>query len=262
MATAAKTKLKPRATHYGWKPDLPDHRDHVYSVPRHVTAVALPPSVDLRPMCPPVYDQGQLGSCTGNAIAAAIEFDRLKEKLPDWAPSRLFIYYCERWIENSIESDAGAQIRDGIKSINWKGAPKESTWPYDESKFAVCPPKAAWAEAWHHKAVGYQSVNQNLADLKGCLAEGYPIVFGFTVYDAFENEAVAQSGALDLPQLSEQIQGGHAVLIVGYDDASQRFIVRNSWGADWGQKGYFTIPYAYVTSPGLADDFWTIRLVK
>lgn len=256
------TAIKKRKLRHGWNPDLPDHRDRMYSVPAHIIAKPLPPSVDLRPGCPPVYDQGQLGSCTANAIGAAVEFDRKKEALPDWAPSRLFIYYNERVIEHTIASDAGAQIRDGVKTLNTKGACMESTWPYNENQFAAHPPTQAYTEAKQHKAVSYHSVAQSLAAIKGCLAEGYPVVFGFTVYDAFEGEAVAQSGILDLPQPSEQVQGGHAVLIVGYDDASQRFLVRNSWGVDWGQKGYFTMPYAYVTSPGLADDFWTVRVVR
>src|SRR5215510_6651839 len=121
---------------YGWVPDLPDHRDLSYSAPAQFL-MALPTSIDLTSKCPPVYDQGQLGSCTGNAIAAAVQFAREKQKLqPDFVPSRLFIYYGERVIEGSVESDSGAQIRDGIKVVAKLGAPPESDWPYDISKFA------------------------------------------------------------------------------------------------------------------------------
>jgi C1A family cysteine protease len=98
--------------------------------------------------------------------------------------------------------------------------------------------------------------------LKGCIASGYPFVFGFTVYDAFESQEVAKTGVLNMPGPKEKVQGGHAVLAVGYDDATQRFAVRNSWGKDWGIKGYFTIPYSYLTTTNLADDFWTIRILK
>lgn len=255
---------KGRKFKHGWHPSLPDHRARKYSVPRHVSAVPLPPSVDLRTtgFLPTPYDQGQLGSCTANAIAAAIEFDRKKQGLDDWTPSRLFIYYNERAMENSIASDSGAQIADGIKVINTIGACLEATWPYVEGQFAVAPPTAAITEAAEHEDVSHEQITQDIYSLKGCLAEGFPVVFGFTVYDAFESDQVAQTGVLNLPEASEQQQGGHAVLIVGYDEASQRFLVRNSWGTDWGQGGYFTMPYAYVLSPDLANDFWSVRLVK
>jgi C1A family cysteine protease len=96
--------------------------------------------------------------------------------------------------------------------------------------------------------------------MKGCLASGYPFVFGFSVYTEFESDTVATTGVLNMPSPKEKLLGGHAVIAVGYDDKTQRFIVRNSWGAKWGIKGYFTIPYAYLTDPNLAADFWTIRL--
>ncbi|HZF02651.1 MAG TPA: peptidase, partial [Methylomirabilota bacterium] len=109
-----------KTSRYGWLPDLPDQRDHLYAAPGEMLG-ALPSKIDLRAKCPPVYNQGQLGSCTANAIAAAIEFDRLKQKLDDFTPSRLFIYYNERTVEHSVDSDSGAQIRDGIKSVGKLG---------------------------------------------------------------------------------------------------------------------------------------------
>ena len=247
---------------YGWAPDLPDYRDHVYSAPVPVLT-KLPPKKDLRSGCPPVYDQGQLGSCTGNAIAGAIQFEQKKQGLTVFQPSRLFIYYNERVIENTVNSDAGAQIRDGVKSVSSLGVCPETEWPYDINKFADKPGPQAYKDATKCEAVGYQRLDSsNLMQLKGCLASGYPFVFGFTVYDAFESPEVAKSGVLNMPGPKEKVQGGHAVLCVGYDDPSQRFIVRNSWGKDWGQKGYFTIPYTYLITNNLADDFWTIRILK
>jgi C1A family cysteine protease len=247
---------------YGWLPDLPDHRDQLYAAPAEVTGV-IPAKLDLRAQCPPVYDQGQLGSCTANAIAGAIQFDRMKQKLAAvFTPSRLFIYYNERAIEHSVNSDSGAQIRDGIKSVGQQGDCPETEWPYVIAKFKAKPPKNCYADALKYKAVLYQRVTQTLSQLKGCLASGWPFVFGFTVYESFESASVAKTGHVSLPKSGEPTVGGHAVVGVGYDDAKQWFIVRNSWGAGWGMSGYFTLPYAYLTDENLASDFWTIRVVQ
>jgi len=246
---------------YGWQRDLPDHRDHVFAAPLAALG-PLSASVDLRPQCPPVYDQGQLGSCTANAIGGAIQFDRLKQKITDFIPSRLFIYYNERVIEHSVAADSGAQIRDGIKSVAQQGDCPETEWPYNLAKFKTKPPAACYTDALKYKVVSYQRVTQSLGQLKGCLAAGWPFVFGFTVYESFESAAVAKTGHAALPKSTESVVGGHAVVGVGYDDAKQWFIVRNSWGAKWGLKGYFTLPYAYLSDANLASDFWTVRIVQ
>jgi len=246
---------------YGWVADLPDHRDLMYAAPMQVLT-ALPTSADLRSKCPPVYDQGQLGSCTANAIAGAIEFDLMKENKTEFMPSRLFIYYNERAIEGTVDSDSGAQIRDGIKSVADLGDCPEDLWPYDINKFTGKPSQNCYDNAVQHKAVQYQRVIRDLNQMKGCLASGYPFVFGFTVYQSFESQEVAQTGHASMPSSGEQAVGGHAVLAVGYDDSQNWFIVRNSWGTSWGMKGYFTLPYSYLLNSNLADDFWTIRVVN
>jgi C1A family cysteine protease len=251
---------------YGWVPDIPDHRDHLYAAPL-ARLKTLPTHCDLRPKCPSeVYDQGQLGSCTANAIAGAIEFDLMNQPQKGardiFTPSRLFIYYNEREIEGTVNSDSGAMIRDGIKSCAKQGAPHEKLWPYDIANFAERPPQTAFADGTKHQILSYQRLVQNLSQMKGCLASGYPFVFGFTVYEAFESDEVAKTGVVPMPGPNEQTLGGHAVLAVGYDDPSQRFIVRNSWGPGWGMNGYFTIPYSYITDSNLADDLWTIRMVE
>jgi len=247
---------------YGWQPDLPDQRDHLFAVPGPLAA-QLPASVDLRTKCPPVLDQGQLGSCTANALANAHLFNQLNQPGgEDLLSSRLFIYWNERNLEGSVDSDAGAQIRDGIKVLAKLGAPPESLWPYDIAKFAKKPPAKAYQTALSHQALTYQRVTQSLPQLKGALAMGFPVVFGFTVYESFESQAVAKTGIAPLPGPTERSVGGHAVMAVGYDDSKQVFRVMNSWGREWGQKGFFTLPYAYLTSSELAADFWTLRLVE
>lgn len=256
-----------KVARYGWLPDLPDQRDHLYAAPPAVIS-ALPSSVDLTSKCPPVYDQGQIGSCTANSIAGALEFDRLKQGLQDFVPSRLFIYYNERAMEGTVNSDSGAMIRDGIKSVGTLGDCPENLWPYDGSPFppnpklTQKPTQACYAQALKYKAIQYQRLSQILNQLKGCLASGYPFVFGFTVYESFESNTVAQTGHAPLPSPREAVIGGHAVMAVGYDDSHQWFIIRNSWGTGWGLKGYFTLPYSYLTDRHLSSDFWTIRLVQ
>jgi C1A family cysteine protease len=142
------------------------------------------------------------------------------------------------------------------------GACPESMWPYVEDVFADMPPAPCFKIGKLHPAVNYSRVSQDLGTMKACLAAGYPFVLGFTVYESFESDDVAHTGVVQLPDVSETSMGGHAVMAVGYDDPSGRFLVRNSWGVGWGMGGYFTIPYAYLTDENLADDFWTIRLVK
>src|SRR5205814_4180613 len=142
--------------HYGWIPDVPDQRDHLYAAPPQFLD-ALPASTDLRAKCPPVYDQGALGSCTANAIAGALEFDQMKQGLADvFEPSRLFIYYNERAIEGTVDEDAGAMLRDGIKSVAKQGAPHHELWEYDPKKFRTKPSAAAYRDAKKHAAVLYQ----------------------------------------------------------------------------------------------------------
>lgn len=246
---------------YGWIRDIPDQRDYLFAA-APVTLAALPAKIDLRSNCPPVYDQGQLGSCTANGIAAAVQFDRMKQKqLPDFIPSRLFVYYNERVIEHTVSSDSGAMIRDGIKSVAQQGVCPETEWPYDIAKFTNPPSAGCYKDALKYKVVQYQRLVQNTNQMKGCVASGYPFVFGFTVYESFESPQVAKSGVVPMPGPTEKVLGGHCMCVVGYDDSQQRFIVRNSWAATWGMQGYCTMPYAYLTDSNLASDFWTIRVV-
>jgi C1A family cysteine protease len=246
---------------FGWVPDLPDARDFMFSAPESVL-MKMPKKVNLTSKMPPVYDQGQLGSCTANAIGAAFEFDQLKEGYTDFMPSRLFIYYNERAMEGTVDTDSGAMIRDGMKSVAKVGVCTEDTWPYDISQFMAKPPAKAYNEAKKHQALLYKRVIPTLHQLQGALAAGYPIVFGFSVYESFMSPEVAKTGVVPLPPRNEQMIGGHAVVAVGYDDAIQSFIVRNSWGKSWGKKGYCTMPYGYLTDPQLARDFWAIYTVE
>lgn len=247
---------------YGWLPDFPDQRDHLYAAPPAILT-KLPLQVDLRKRCPPVFDQGTLGSCTANAIANAYRFDLLRQRGPkSFVPSRLFIYYNERVIEGSVDSDAGAMLRDGIKTLARQGVCAETAWPYRPERYADKPPASAYREGLRHQALSYQRLVQDGWQMKGCLASGFPFVFGFSVYESFESPAVARSGLVSMPGPTERLIGGHAVLAVGYDDRRQRFIAMNSWSTGWGEQGFFYMPYGYLANPRLARDLWTVRTVE
>ncbi|CAE7945913.1 unnamed protein product, partial [Symbiodinium sp. KB8] len=228
--------------------------------------------VDLRPQNGgfPIFDQGHLGSCTANALAAAFHFTLHKMEVEngkdfaDFTPSRLFIYYNERLVEGSVNQDAGAMIRDGIKTMSKVGVCPESVWKYDDGPdfFKQQPDSRSYEIAQKCKVIGYARVAQDLSQMKMCLKNGYPFVFGFAVLSSFQTEEVARTGKMVMPQANDQQLGGHAVCAVGYDDFQQCFIVRNSWGEEWGDKGYFYMPYEYMCNPALASDFWAINWVE
>lgn len=243
---------------YGWRRGHGDIRD-VMMVPRFTGP--LPMTIDMRMAMPAVYDQGELGSCTANALGAAFEYG-LIAKGHDYMPSRLWLYYEERAAEGTVSFDAGAVIRDGAKVLSHQGCPTEASWPYITSKFTKRPPAAVTKSALDHRVLSYARVSQNNQAIRSTLASGLPVVFGFSVYESFESDAVASTGIVPMPQASEQMLGGHAVMLVGYQHATEQYIVRNSWGDQWGQAGYFLMPYEYVENTQLADDFWVIKDVE
>jgi len=216
--------------------------------------------VSLRDKCPPVWDQGQLGSCTAHGTGAAYVMCSAGEGFADGTPSRLFLYYGARSLEGTTGEDSGATCRDAVKAVAKFGAPDESDWPYDIKKFTSKPPAKAFTDGQSHQALEYLGVSQSTQEMKAALAAGFPIIVGFSVYDSFESDAVAKSGLVDVPNKGEKQLGGHCVLLIGYDEANPHlWELRNSWGTDWGQDGYFRMAAAYLTNPRLSGDFWTIR---
>ena len=246
---------------YGWRQSLPDRRDFRYSVHPSVSR-ALPESVDLRPNCPPVWDQGQLGSCTAQAVGAAFQYDQIVETghAKDWTPSRLFIYYNERVIEGTVPYDSGAEMRDSIKAVVEYGACPETDWEYDISRFADAPPRSCYDTALLNQGLVYSSVEQSLCQMQGVLASGFPFIFGFGVYDSFEK--IGSDGLVPMPGQNESLLGGHAVMAVGYHNPSRRFVVRNSWGTSFGDKGIVYFPYEYLIDPDLSSDIWVLQTVE
>jgi len=242
---------------YNWKPaKAPIPNAQVY---KPEIVAKLPTLVDLRAYASPIDDQGQLGSCTGNAIAGAIDLIDKKTQNKSLRVSRLFIYYQERVIEGDVSQDNGAYIHDGLSAVHTYGAPLETLWPYNINNFAVRPNTNAYNDAANRKVTGYQQC-ANFSSVKSALAAGQPVVIGFTVYSSFESGTWWHTtGNMPYPNVArEQILGGHAVCLVGYNDNTSRFIARNSWGTSWGDKGYFYMPYQVIQNTSMSSDFWTI----
>ncbi len=298
---------------HGWRKQSTDHRDDAFRLKLHpgILGVAPPTSVDLRSICSPVEDQGDLGSCTANMLAGMVESSEIRTaqtgkaglvvsptgnapsvtvsgvavasdgsisfttKVGAMAPapaptpapvstfinvSRLFQYYATRKIENTVNEDSGATIRDTLKAANKYGVLDEKLWPYDISKFAVNPTTGLWTAAASHKVTSYHSIaDGDTTTMKAMLASGYLVGFGFNVYSYFMSQDMATNAVLHLPTKTESLEGGHAVALCGYDDSKNAFLVRNSWGPNWGLAGYFYMDYAYVAKTSLASDFWVIQ---
>jgi len=244
------TKRKPAL--HGWKPDQKDARDFVFKA----QAPALPRKVDLRRRCTAVENQGELGSCTGNAIVSAVEYLRYPSRANY---SRLFVYYNERMLEGTIDIDNGAQIRTGIKTLSKFGVCREVYHRYDIDRFRDKPTDKAYTLAATCKIKEYRRATSLLA-LRQALAAGSPVVFGFTVFASFQSTKVYNTGVMPMPKKGEGDYGGHAVLAVGYDDDARVVICRNSWGKEWGDSGYFYMPYDFISNEEWASDFWTFSL--
>jgi C1A family cysteine protease len=257
------TLLKPRRiARYGWRKDSLDQRDRSAKVVAPMKVTALPATVDLNPRraMPPIVDQSTLGSCVGNATARIFEYALRLEKLADFAPSRLAIYYGARFLEGTVDSDAGCEIRDAMKFIAKQGAGPESLWPYNIALFRSAPNAAYLAAAKSHLCISYERVEQTELGLKRTMAAGFPIVYGISVFDSFESDAVARTGRVPMPKASESLLGGHAIVMTGYTKTRVRFA--NSWGTSWGAAGFGTMPLAYVLDENLASDFWICRAVE
>lgn len=241
---------------YGWKPDRPDHRDHLFAR-AYRSPIPLPKAVKPLTQSIPAQDQGDLGSCTGHGCGRLWAHRVQQETGKLIMPSRLFIYYNERVIEGTIPEDAGAEVRSGLKVLAKLGAPPEPLWPYLVTKYAKKPPAKAYTAAKKGLALAYASVPVDKAAIESTLAAGNPIVFGFTVFKSFESGAVAKSGNMPMPGKKEKPVGGHCVVADGYD--SHGMWCANSWGPDWGKNGWFHMPWANLPN---CSDLWVLTDVK
>ena len=224
--------------------------------------ISLPKSYRIKnEYIPGILDQGDLGSCTANAVSNAVKSIIIKENRPIFQPSRLYIYWFSREIENTISSDSGVSLRDTMNAIKKNGACDEQIWQYIISNYTIKPPTNAIDNGISNKKnFVYLSVGQNLNSIKNAISQDFPIVFVIDVYSSFESDKVSKNGVVPMPKVNtEQLLGGHAIMMISYDDTKKVFGCMNSWGTSWGDKGFFTLPYTYVLNTQLAFDFWTIH---
>ncbi|TXK84049.1 C1 family peptidase [Paenibacillus sp. N3.4] len=247
---------------YTVKRDQRDFRDHFYRSANYIRESQLPRMVDLRNKLSPVVNQGQLGSCTSNAIVSGLrEYWLRQESDSSIRLSRLFHYYHERELEGTINRDAGATIRDGMKVLQKTGVCTEAEWPYRVANFKEKPDTGAESSASAYRIGAYHRVH-DLAGIKAALADGQPVVFGIWIYESFESAQAAKTGRIPYPnRKKERLLGGHALLAVGFKDGKEKgkgsVIVRNSWGKDWGDQGYCYIPYSFFKNKRVTFDYWT-----
>lgn len=223
----------------------------------------LPRAVDLRPWMPRVEDQGALGSCTSNALVGAVEYLSLRESGERIDLSRLFVYYNQRLWDGEVREDVGASVSDGVRVLARVGVPTEKSWPYLRGVFAVQPPEPIYREASRHRVSDWWSIPIEVDAMRACLGAGFPVVFGTRVTESFMQ--APRSGVIPIPSAHDRDDarhGRHALLLVGYDDARRTFVVRNSWGEDWGDLGYCYMPYDYVGNRSWTRNAWALRLTE
>jgi len=262
---------------YGWIPDLPDFRD-IYYV-KKLAPKDYPKQIDLRYNCPNIYNQNDLKCCTSHCIICLIEYNekkytirevnlrkriiKIKEetnstKLNIFTPSRLFMYYNERKNNGTLDYDSGGSLRNAIKIVKNIGLCNENIWNYDTSKYKDIPHNKCFDEVKKYKSIKYYRLKHIIIDMKSCLLEGYPFAIGISIYESFNDAHINKTGIVPIPKNNEKLLGGHSVIVVGYND-NYGFLIRNSWGENWGLNGYCYIPFDYISDSNLTQDLWTIR---
>ena len=224
---------------------------------------SLPPKVDLRKFMTAVEEQVG-SSCVANALTGAYEYIAKREMQDESEVSRLFVYYNARYLNDAQNEDSGSFMEYAIKGLQEYGACSESNWPNDESLILEEPHEDAYAEAENFKITDSQSLGTDLDVWRNALAEGHPIAFALNTFESFD-EACNNKGRVSMPKKKESVRetdDWHAMLAVGYSDPDKVFIVRNSWGKDWGEKGYCYIPYDYVINEDYnGNDSWIIKAI-
>lgn len=252
----------------GYIPDLADDRDQfLFSLEdsKNLDAVKIGRRGDVSRVAafPRLPVQGRLGSCVTHGIGTALMFDQAKQHLFVFLESRLWLYYEGRKLLNTINSDSGMVIRDGLKIVAGQGFPEERFWPYDITKFTQEPPLAAYTAAALHAAVSFKRV-RSLLEVKQAITMGFPVITGFTCFRSIFSSAVTRSGEVPDPIPGDSSAGGHCTLIKGFDDDARgeagAIGFANWWGREWGNNGFGTMSYDYWEK--FARDSWVVYSVR
>jgi ribosomal protein L10 len=243
-------------------PGLPTNHQQKLIRPGAGSDVSIAAPIDLRPKCPPIYDQGAIGSCTANAIAFYYQYLEVDKS---FLPSRMYIYAKERLLDSPGQplTDSGSDAVLGLSWISGHGVCPESEWPYVVGNVNLVPPAKCDTDAAAHKITGAYNLGaggvsqtQIITNIQVALANALPVLLAFSVYESFMSAKVAATGIVPVPNTrTEELDGGHEVIIVGVLPAQSLFVVANSWGTGWGDKGYFYLPFAYVLNSNLAFEF-------
>lgn len=254
--------VQAQSRRFGWVGDSGSKPAAPFALRPGFTAVKIAPKSDLTALMPPIWDQGELGSCVGHGMARAIDYATHKQTQGFYGPSRLFLYYSARVLEGAVEQDQGCQIVDAVKGARFYGAPSEALWPYNVQDFARRPPEQVYADGLTRQTLKAWKVdNTDGRSIRKALSEGFPVVFGSLVYRGIYN-VTADKPVLPMPRRGERPIGGHCMTITGHDDARQVYTVDNSWGTSWGKAGRCFIPYAYIHNPRLTEDCWVVEQVE
>lgn len=238
------------------KRSIPDRRDHRLKLLNY--RARTPTAVNNKSLIPFVYDQGQIGSCTANSAGSMYSWVVRKKSGKTFVPSRLFLYYNTRVLHGTVGYDSGASLRNTMRSLRTNGVCAETSWPYQYDKLYQKPTQNCYNEGSTRQALSYAAVPISLVAMKN-VVRSRPFVMGILVYSSFFNPTVARTGYVPVPDTrKETMMGGHAILVMGYDDKKKCFICRNSWGTSWGLKGDFYLPYKYATNWKLAFDAWVL----
>lgn len=222
-------------------------------------------SIDLRKNFSKIKNQGQQGSCLAFALTSIFEYMMKVNKQTECDLSEAFLYYNARNMDDnndvSTKEDTGSRFKPAMDSLIKYGISLEKFWPYNDEVYSNKPTREAYKDAENRKLIKAVNVNGNSNAIKSALSDGYPVAVSLTLCPSFYNNGayITVPSKEEIDDIKENVNKSdvilrcHAMVIVGYSEDLKMFLVRNSWGDNWGDKGYCYIPYAYIDNNDLLN---------